>query len=348
MRHSVAAVVLGLLLLAGIGAVPVSAAAPPAAVTPPQPKVVIIVGPVEGTTASYRAAADDAYAEALLYTSDVTKIYSPNATWTKVKDAIVGASIVVYLGHGNGWPSPYTYDAKYTTKDGFGLNSSAGNGDSNNKYYGEPSVATLDLAPNAVIILNRLCYASGNPEPGGADPSQSVARQRVDNFAAGFLQAGAGAVIADGHGSAAPYIRAILSTDATIEDAWRSAPNFHGHEATFASTRTTGATAHTDTDSATAGYFRSLVARPGVTTADVRGGAGGDRAEADDQRGDTVRRHLRLQVQEGHRVALHERDHLWVHIEHVLPDRQGHPRPDGVVPRSRPGSASGDQGLLRR
>ena len=45
-------------------------------------------------------------------------------------------------GHGNGWPSPYTFDPSYTTKDGFGLNSDL-NGDGKltdyeNKYYGEP------------------------------------------------------------------------------------------------------------------------------------------------------------------------------------------------------------------
>ena len=66
---------------------------------------------------------------------------------------------------------------KYTTKDGFGLNATAGAGDYNNKYYGEPYVVQLDLAPNAVVILNHLCYASGNSEPGnaGADASPSPA-----------------------------------------------------------------------------------------------------------------------------------------------------------------------------
>ena len=95
----------------------------------------------------------------------------------KVKAAVNGASIVVYLGHGNGWPSPYTYDPNYTTKDGFGLNYDI-NGDGKltdyeNKYYGEPSIRTLTPAPNAVVLLFHLCYASGNSEPGSADPSLS-------------------------------------------------------------------------------------------------------------------------------------------------------------------------------
>ena len=106
--------------------------------------------------------------EAIKYTPNVVRVYSPNATATKVKAAVAGASIVVYLGHGNGWPSPYTYDPKYTTKDGFGLNADLnGDGkltDNENKYYGEPWIRELRPAPNAVVLLFHLCYASGNPE----------------------------------------------------------------------------------------------------------------------------------------------------------------------------------------
>jgi flagellar hook assembly protein FlgD len=264
LRRSVAFLVFA--MLAALGAF-----APAASAAPAGPKVVIIVGPTHSATSSYRSDANAAYAEAIKYTSNVVKVYSPNATWSKVKAAVKGASIVLYLGHGNGWPSPYTYDSKYTTKDGFGLNATAGNGDSNTKYYGEPFVSTLDLAPNAVILLNHLCYASGNSEPGDAAPSVTTARKRVSNFAAGFLKAGAQAVIAEGHGSVAPYIRGLFTTHASIEDVWQSAPNFHGHVSAFPSTRTAGATAYTDTDGASSGFYRSLVARPGLTTDEVTG-----------------------------------------------------------------------------
>ncbi len=264
MRRSVAILVFAMLAVMG-------AFAPAASAAPAGPKVVIIVGPTHGATSSYRADANAAYAEAIKYTSNVVKVYSPNATWSKVKAAVTGASIVLYLGHGNGWPSPYTYDPKYATKDGFGLNATAGHGDTNTKYYGEPYVSTLDLAPNAVILLNHLCYASGNSEPGDAAPSVTTARKRVSNFAAGFLKAGAQAVIAEGHGSVVPYIRSLFTTHATIEELWQSAPNFHGHASAFPSTRTAGATAYTDTDGASSGYYRSLVARPGLTTDEVTG-----------------------------------------------------------------------------
>ena len=266
MRNAVAAIVLA--LIASVGAL---AASPTVTRAATGPKVVIIVGATHGATAGYRADADQVYAEAIKHTPNVYKVYSPNATWARVKAVTVGASIVVYLGHGNGWPSPYSYDPKFTTKDGFGLNATAGAGDYNNKYYGEPSVATLDLAPNAVIILSHLCYASGNSEPGNAAPTQFVARQRVDNYGAGFLKGKARAVIADGHGEAGPYIRALFTSHATIEQVWRSVPDYHGHTRSFASTRTPGATAYTDTDTTTSGYYRSLVTRPGLTSDDVTG-----------------------------------------------------------------------------
>ncbi len=270
MRRSLAA--LAVLFIASLGiAVPSTAAASG------DPKVVIIVGATHGATASYRADADRAYAEAIKYTSNVVKVYSPNATWKKVKAAAVGASVIIYMGHGNGWPSPYTYDPAYTTKNGFGLNATAGNGDYNNKYYGEPYVSTLDLAPGAIILLNHLCYAAGNSEPGDPEPSVSVARQRADNYAAGFLKAGAAAVIADGHSGADPYLRALFTTHQSIEDMWRTMPNINGNFVSFASTRTPGATVYQDPKTTKSGFYRALtIGSLGITTDEVVAGGYGD------------------------------------------------------------------------
>jgi flagellar hook assembly protein FlgD len=275
LRRSVALAAAFLLASLSIGVSAVAAATP----SPGDAKVVIIVGATHGATAGYRADADVAYAEAIKYTSDVTKVYSPNATWSRVKAAVAGASIVIYMGHGNGWPSPYTYDPEYTTKDGFGLNATAGDGDYNNKYYGEPYVSKLDLAPGAIILLHHLCYASGNSEPGHAEPSLSVARQRADNYAAGFLRAGAAAVIADGHAGAETYLRALFTTHQTVESMWRTMPNQNGHVTSFASARTPGATIFQDPNKPTAGFYRSLaVGAAGITTDEVVTGGIGDTA----------------------------------------------------------------------
>ena len=266
------AIAIALVLVATLGIMVPSVAAATGG-----PKVVIIVGATHGATAGYRANADRAYAEAIKYTSNVVKVYSPYATWAKVQAAVVGASVVIYMGHGNGWPSPYTYDANYTTKDGFGLNATSGAGDSNNKYYGEPYVATLDLAPGAIVLLNHLCYASGNSEPGHAEPTMTVARQRADNYAAGFLKAGAAAVIADGHSGAESYLRGLFTTHTSIEDMWRTMPNANGHVLTYPSSRTPGVTVFQDPNTATTGFYRSLAVRSrAVTTDEVIVGGYGD------------------------------------------------------------------------
>jgi flagellar hook assembly protein FlgD len=271
LRNLVAAVVVALVTALGI-------AGPAAAVQTSTAKVVIIVGATHGATAGYRSNADAAYAEAIKYTSRVTKVYSPNATWTKVKAAVYNANIVIYFGHGNGWPSPYTYDPTYTTKDGMGLNADL-NGDGKlsdyeNKYYGEPYMAQLHLAPNAIVLLHNLCYASGNSEPGGAAPSVSTARQRIDNYGAGFIKGGARAVIADGHMGPANYLAGLFTTGQSILDLWRSMPNYHGHESSFASTRSPGYMDYSDPDYAASSFYRSLVVKPGMTTTAVTNAVG--------------------------------------------------------------------------
>ncbi len=243
----------------------------------PEPKVVVIVGATHGTTPKYRKWADVIAAEAKKYTSNVVKVYSPYATWSAVKAALQGANVVVYLGHGNGFPNPYRSVLWPYSVDGFGLNAVAGQGDSNTKYYGEYYVAKeVKLAPDAVVILNHLCYASGNPEPGNPEATLSVAHQRIDNYGAGFIKAGAAAVVAEGKSGGEWWIRTLFTTRQTMEQAFRSNPAENGHVVTFPSTRTPGATAFSDPDTTSGGYYRSMVGRPDLNTADVTGAPASD------------------------------------------------------------------------
>jgi hypothetical protein len=187
-------------------------------------KVVVIVGPVGSNTASYKDNARRYASQARSYGASVTEIYSPNATWSRVKAAAQGANVLIYLGHGNGSPSPYGAFSKYT-KDGFGLNRTAGAGNYNTKYWGEYYVySQIHLAPNAVVILNRLCYASGNSEWGMANPTKTVAKTRVQNYASGFLRAGARAIFAEGITSASYILYGLFRTTRTIGAIFQSLP----------------------------------------------------------------------------------------------------------------------------
>ncbi len=271
---ALAASLLVLVAVAVPGAIAATVVVSPADATEPaptatSPKVVIIVGATEGTTSTYRSYADVEYATALKYTPNVVRIYSPNATWAAVQAAVAGANVVIYHGHGNGWPSPYTYDPAFKTKDGFGLNKTAGAGDSNRVYYGEPDIRTLDLAPGALVLLHNLCYASGNSEPGDAQPSLSVAEQRADNYASAFLAAGAAAVIADGHSGASSYLDALFTQHESLYDVWRGVPSFHDHSILYGSSRTPSAAAILDPEKTNANYYRSIVGNLAQTTDDV-------------------------------------------------------------------------------
>jgi len=232
------------------------------------PKIVIIVGAVHGQTSSYLSRGQDAYEAARQVSSNVVKVFSPCATWSKVKSALQGAAVVIYMGHGNGYPSPYRTSPWPYSQNGFGLNATCNDGHDNTTYYGEYYIGNqVDLAPNAVVLLHHLCYASGNSEPGNSAPSFSVAKQRVDNYGAGFLKAGAGVVIAEAHSDPDYYLWAIFNTQQTMDEMWRAAPSFHDHVRTWASTRSPGRTAQVDPDSsAPSGYYRSIVGELDLTT----------------------------------------------------------------------------------
>jgi hypothetical protein len=235
------------------------------------PRVAVIVGPVGSLTAGYRHIADLAAAEALHYTPNVVKVYSPNATWSRVKAAIAGATIVVYFGQGNGFPSPHSATLLAAVQDGFGLNPVAGADNSTTRFYGEGYIRAVPLAQGAVVLLSHVPYTSGNGEPGWPEPTLEVARRRVDNYGAGFLAAGASAVIAEMSSSPVYYIRTIFTQSVTLDAMWRAAPIRHGHVTSFSSTRTSGATGRTDPITRTAGYDQSIVGRLTTTTATVRG-----------------------------------------------------------------------------
>ena len=265
MRHRLSLVPIAVLVALLVGAQSVAAAN--GAVAHVAPKVVLIVGPVGAKTAEYRALADQAASAAAEFTPNVVRVYSPDATWAAVRNALQGASVVVYLGHGNGWPSPYRNALYPPSQNGFGLNPVAGAGDDAHQYFGEDRIATeVQLAPKAIVILSRLCYASGNSEPGIAEGPLDVARQRVDNYAAGFIGAGASAVIAEAHSGPAWYVRKVLSTRDSLEKLWTSAPTAHGHVTRFESSRSPGYVGLLDPDLRTSGFYRSIVLRPDLVT----------------------------------------------------------------------------------
>lgn len=170
-------------------------------------KVVIIVGPTAISTSTYVPMADTVAATAAAAGATVVKLYCKDATVAKVLAATAGANIIVYFGHGNGFPNPYTSPA-YTSDEsqvypagtnGWGLaNGGTGCTDSNLKYYGESWItANVKPAPGFTMIYSNACYAPGAGEDETARPTgERMAWERVGYYSRGVLGMGAGAYFA--------------------------------------------------------------------------------------------------------------------------------------------------------
>jgi putative cell wall-binding protein len=214
------------------------------------PKVVIIVGPTGSQTSSYRSTGDSIAATATAAGATVVKVYSPKATWANVRAAVNGANIIVYLGHGNGYPNPYNSVESTDRVNGWGLNRTTTNGDSDNwsttmVYCGEKALlgtltssdgaaqrqycsGGITPAPGFVMIYNKACYTPGAGEGWDVKATESVAFQRVRNYSYPVLKKGASAYFATDLYNGAQYLVDTILRHPTMTygDVARNAPGY--------------------------------------------------------------------------------------------------------------------------
>lgn len=199
------AVVLSVGALPGAGPEPVAAAAP---------KVAIIVGPTEITDSHYLPSAENLQSVAEAAGASVDLRYCPTAA--EAKAAVNGANVIVYFGHGNGFPNPYTTPKNTTDPahkltdrvNGWGLRSQARDPDWDGEsctddvlqYYGEDHLTGrlstngwgsggITPAPGFVMVMSNACYAPGAGEARPAPPEE-IALARVANYSNPFLSLG--------------------------------------------------------------------------------------------------------------------------------------------------------------
>ena len=96
------------------------------------------------------------------YGMDVRRVFWPHATWDAVLANIQGANLVVYMGHGYGWPSAYTKTLTESRQDGMGLNTFDGSSTTQYTYYGANLLkqyvtpcAQRDRVPQPPLLLGR-------------------------------------------------------------------------------------------------------------------------------------------------------------------------------------------------
>jgi flagellar hook assembly protein FlgD len=246
-------------------------------------RAVVVAGPVHERTVRFREyarkIADVAEAQGMA----VTRIFHPYAPAKRVKALAQGADLFVYVGHGNGWPSPYG-PFQERTKNGLGLDAADPDDRGPNTviYKGADWLReNVELAPDAVVILSHLSYASGNASTGMPIPTRSVAVERVDNFANGFLSIGARVVWALGWQPGGDVVRALFAEDATMDAVFQTrdgsdtgplhgwigwSPSYHD------SVRIPGARIHIDPDPQD-GFLRALTGDLTFSTTEWRDAA---------------------------------------------------------------------------
>ena len=217
--------------VAALAPAPVGAAEPPA-------KVAVIVGPVgEELTPVYLALGEEAAKRAEASGAVVARAFSPEATPDNVLAAVEGANIVVYLGHGVGFPNPYSETPDPAVVNGWGLQGPEARGthedsfaDGTLTYYGEAWIAEhARPAPGWVMIYSNACYAPGAGEGQHPEATPEEALSRVGGYSqVPLAELGASAYFAiDFHAGAAELIELLLTRpDAAMGDIYASEPRF--------------------------------------------------------------------------------------------------------------------------
>ncbi len=149
----------------------------------------------------------------------VLRAYSPKATPRRVLRAVEGANIVIYFGHGTGFPNPYSETLNPAVVDGWALQGPRARGTHADDlakgrlaYYGEAWLAAnAHPAPGFVMIYSNACYAPGASEGWLPKPDEREALAHVANYSRAAFAMGASAYYAtDFYGGAARLVRALL------------------------------------------------------------------------------------------------------------------------------------------
>jgi hypothetical protein len=182
-------------------------------------KVAIIVGPVGGGSiqTNYLDRGEQIADAVEALGATAVRVFSPDATWANAKAAVNGANIIVYIGHGSGYPNPYGSTLLTDRTNGWGLNRIAGadsadpTGHGHNLstqmvYCGEAAIEGKPLtsynaaycsggpitpAPGFVMVFSNACYAPGAGETEETTPSsEQTALARVNYYSRAFLALG--------------------------------------------------------------------------------------------------------------------------------------------------------------
>jgi PKD repeat protein len=220
-------------------------------------KVAIIVGPVGGGSiqTNYLNRGEQIAVAAEARGATAVRVFSPNATWANAMAAVNGANIIVYIGHGSGYPNPYGPNLLTDRTNGWGLNRIAGadsadpTGHGHNLstqmvYCGEAALEGKPLtsynsaycsggpiapATGFAMVYSNACYAPGAGEYEETTPSsEATALARVGYYSRPILALG-GTYFASDLGSTSVVTKILENPNRSYGDIFKMA---NGYSAT--------------------------------------------------------------------------------------------------------------------
>lgn len=153
------------------------------------------------------------------------KFVSPNARWSEVRQALQGANIVVYTGHGNGYEAgdeskqPGAQDAKngwYLDEDASLSDEGGGSG----RITRAMIQNEVTLAPSALVIMKNACYVAGKTsnDSEGNTPLD-VMKRRIEEYSDTFLPMSANYFAANTLGEVAELFSKMAESGQTFGQA---------------------------------------------------------------------------------------------------------------------------------
>ncbi len=219
-------------------------------------KVAVIVGPVGGGSIQsfYLNSGEESAQSVEALGGTAVRVFSPDATYAAAQAAVNGANIIVYIGHGSGFPNPYSATLQTAWNNGWGLNRVAGV-DSQDPtghghtigtsmvYCGEAALegkpkpssvpsnqwcagGAITPAPGFVMVFSNACYAPGAGETESTTPTgEGLARTRVEYFSRPYLGLG-GTYFASDIGSQSVVEAILENPDTAFGDIFRMGNGF--------------------------------------------------------------------------------------------------------------------------
>jgi len=173
----------------------------------------------------------------------VIKYVTPECRWSRVRRGLQDANLVIYMGHGHGYNEGEEYEE--SARNGFLMDYDPTfpcgpdplDRQRRNGCIGRAVIqADIELAPGAMVVLNHACYAAGSSTGDPPDLPLKVAKRRVQEYSATFLEMGASYYATNYWHSPRAFLENTCERGYTLEQArdiycWAEEKHYFNHPA---------------------------------------------------------------------------------------------------------------------